>query len=53
MNYSHVNDAISTAVLTGLVMASTSLPVMFREALAATVWEVLENSAITVFKPGV
>ena len=34
-------------------MASTSLPVMFLDALAATTGGVLENSAITVFRPGV
>ena len=38
--------------LTGLVMASTNLPVIFLAALAATTGGVLENSAITVFKPG-
>lgn len=42
-----LNDA-----LTGLLIASTSRPVIFREAFVATVRGVLENSAITVFRPG-
>ena len=38
-------------VHTGLVMASTKRPVMFRDALATTLRGVFENSAMTVFRP--